>query len=78
MEIVVLEDNKEYYILDTINVLNKKYVYLCEVEDKTKKNVCVRKLVDNDTNIAGLDSEEELTEALNAYKNKYEHVVMAA
>jgi hypothetical protein len=78
MEVVTLEDNKEYYILDILNVSNTKYMYLCEVSNEKNKNVCVRKLVENDAYIAGLDSEEELNKALAAYKNKYEHVVEAA
>lgn len=78
MEVVTLEDNKDYLILDTLEVEGIKYIYLCLVTDQEKKSVCIRKLVDNEENIAGLDTEEEYKKALNAYIRKYKDIVTAA
>ena len=78
MEVVTLEDNKEYIILDTIEIEGIKYLYLAHLTDPEKKTACIRKLVDNDTNIAGLDSEFEYERALNMYIKKYNDVIAAA
>ena len=59
MEAVTLEDNKEYVILDNIEIDGIKYLYLAHLSDPEKRTACIRKLVDNNTNIAGLDTEEE-------------------
>lgn len=78
MEAVTLEDNKEYIILDTIEIDGIKYLYLAHLNDPEKRTACIRKLVDNNTNIAGLDTEEEYKKALNAYIEKYKDIVVSA
>lgn len=78
MEVVTLEDNKDYLVLDTLEIDEIKYIYLCLVTDQEKKSVCIRKLVDDEKNIVGLDSEEEYKKALNAYIIKYKDIVTAA
>lgn len=78
METIVLEDNKDYIILDTIEIEETKYIYLCLATDNEKKSVCIRKIVDNGENIAGLDNEEEYEKALAAYIEKYKDIVSAA
>lgn len=78
MDIVTLEDNKDYIILDTLEVEGIKYVYLVESTDKEQKKACIRKIVDNGEYLAGLDSEIEYRKALNAYTEKYKDVVASA
>lgn len=78
MEVVTLEDNKDYVILDTIEIDGIKYVYLVLATNEEQKSVCVRKLVDNEENLAGLDSEEEYKKALDAYILKYKDIVCAS
>lgn len=78
MEAVTLEDNKEYVILDTIEIDGIKYLYLAHLSDPEKRTACIRKLVDNNINIAGLDTEEEYNKALNAYIEKYKDIVVSA
>jgi hypothetical protein len=77
METIVLEDNKEYYIIDIIKIDDVKYMYLSDT-DQTSGNVCVRKLVDNEANVAGLDNELEYEKAINAFRKKYEDKILAA
>lgn len=78
MEIVRLEDNQEYVVLDKIVINNIKYIYLVLSTDQTKKSVCIRKLVDEEQNIAGLDSQEEYQKALQVFTNKYKNIILAA
>ena len=78
MDIVTLEDNKDYIILDTLEVEGIKYVYLVESTEAEDKKVCIRKIVDNGEYIAGLDNETEYKKALNAYTDKYKDIVASA
>lgn len=78
MKTVRLEDNKDYLILDTIKINDNEYVYLAYINDKDKKEVCIRKVVDNGENLVGLDSEEEYKVALNVYAEKYKDVINQA
>lgn len=75
MEVITLEDNRDYIILDTIEIDNIKYIYLVLATEEEQKSVCIRKIVDNGENIAGLDSEEEYRKALSAYTEKYKDIV---
>jgi hypothetical protein len=78
METITLEDNKEYYIIDILKIDNTKYMYLCDTLDNNMGNVCIRKLVDNDESVAGLDSDLEYQKALNEFSKKYEDKILAA
>ena len=78
MEVVTLEDNKEYIVLDTIKINQAKYIYLMLATDEAKKSFCIRKLIDNDQFIAGLENEEEYKMALDAYNKKYIDIVASA
>ena len=66
VEVVTLEDNKEYYILREIN----NYLYLVNTEDENditiRKNV---KSIDGKNYVQKLESEEELDKALNLFQN---------
>lgn len=78
MEVVTLEDNRDYIVLDTINIDGIKYIYMVLATSEKEKSVCIRKLVDNEENIAGLDTEEEYKKALDAYIEKYKDIVCAS
>lgn len=69
MEIIRLEDNLDYVILDTIEINNIKYVYLSLLTENQKKEVCIRKI--SGDYLVGLDSKFEFENALNAYAEKY-------
>ncbi len=71
LETVVLEDNQQYAILDTIQIKGVKYIYLNCIEDTEKPQVCIRKLSDNEEEILGLENEEEYNIALKTYTDKY-------
>lgn len=69
---VVLEDKIKYAIMDTIELDNTKYLFLCKIEELDKDNplVVIRKLDEKEKNILGLDSEEEYKKALSKYLEK--------
>lgn len=71
IELITLEDNKNYYITDEIKLGNETYIYLASEEDIA--NICVRKnkIINNEEYIVGLDSEEELKKALKAFYDKH-------
>lgn len=71
LETVILEDNKQYAILDTIQIKGVKYIYLSCIEETEKPQVCIRKLSNNEEEILGLENEEEYNIALEAYTDKY-------
>ena len=66
VEVITLEDNKEYYILREID----NYLYLVNTEDENditiRKNV---KSIDGKNYVQKLESEEELNKALNLFQN---------
>ena len=67
-ETIILEDNIEYIITDTIN----NYLYLNNINDV--KDFCIRKRIyENDESyIVGLDNEEEYYKALELFEKKYQ------
>ena len=73
---VILEDKKEYVIVDTIEIDGIKYLYLGELEELQSESVSmptvvIRKLDKKEKNILGLDTEEEYKSALEAFANKW-------
>ena len=64
VEIVTLENNQDFLIIDEIQVDDIKYVYLSNVNDE--KDLCVRKVIKKDGKdiITKLSSDEELDKAL--------------
>lgn len=64
MESVILENNKEYLILNEIKNGSDKYIYLVNTEDQ--KDFCIRKsLVNSEKEVLiGLKDEEEFRKAL--------------
>lgn len=71
VEVITLEDNKEYIVTDEIIINNVKYVYLTNENDIA--NFCIRKVnnINNTEFLVGLDTKEEVIMALKEFKNKF-------
>lgn len=65
-EVIVLEDEKEFIVIDMINYDNKKYLMLSNVNNAS--DLAVR-ILDNNM-IKGLSTEEELIKVLELYSEK--------
>lgn len=70
IETVMLEDNKEYYIIDTIIIDNLKYLFLSQ--EFNSDVIVIRKVLEN--KIIGLDNEAEYNKALKVFTNKYKDI----
>ncbi len=71
IEIVTLEDNQDYMVVDEIKNGTVMYVYLANVDDE--RNTCIRKVIveDGEEILNGLDSSEELDKALLLFAKKH-------
>ena len=61
LDVMKLEDNQEYAIVDTIEVNNNKYLVFSNIEDEMKN--CIRKVITKDDGqeyVVRLDTEKEL------------------
>jgi len=67
-EVIVLEDEKEFVVIDKIKTNNKIYLMLSNVDDSNDIAVRIED-VEQDM-IFGLDSEEELSQVLTLYAKK--------
>ena len=67
-EVIVLEDEKEFVVIDKIKTNNKIYLMLTNVDDSNDIAVRIED-VEQDM-IFGLDSEEELLQVLTLYAKK--------
>ena len=67
-EVIVLEDKKEFVVIDKIKTNNKIYLMLSNVDDSNDIAVRIED-VEQDM-IFGLDSEEELSQVLTLYAKK--------
>ena len=67
VEVITLEDNKDYNVMDKIEQNGFTYLLLANVDDDT--DICVRKEVIKDGNsyIAMLSNEEELDSVLKLF-----------
>lgn len=70
---VVLEDNKEYLVIDKIDSNDKAYIYLSNPDNS--EDFCVRKEIEEDekTFLVGLDNEEEVDAALKLFVEKHKN-----
>lgn len=71
VNVITLEDNLEYMIINTIVKNNNKYVFLANVDDE--KKICIRKVISEDGKdyLEKLDSDEEFAEVLTEFNDKY-------
>ncbi len=75
IELITLEDNEKYIVVDAMAINNTPYVYLSKVTQPD--DICVRKavLMDRSECLVGLDSEYEVALALKMFKDKQEKLV---
>ena len=68
MYAVTLEDGRDFFILDTLEVDNNKYLFLSNEDEE----IAVRKvLIENNTEVMSkLDSKEELEKVMTIYSQK--------
>ncbi len=71
VNVITLEDNLDYMIINTIERNSNKYLVLAKVDNE--KDICVRKvIVENNTEyLVKLDSNEELSDVLKEFNSKY-------
>lgn len=67
MEIVTLEDDNNYIIIDTID----KYVYITKEEDKEYFGIRKIEFQDREEYFVGLDNDEEFDRAFDLFRAKY-------
>ncbi|MBQ8902141.1 MAG: DUF1292 domain-containing protein [Bacilli bacterium] len=70
VNVVTLENNKDYIIIDTIEFNDNKYLFLSNKDDEN--DMCVRKIITKDREyLTKLDNKNELEEVLNIFATKY-------
>lgn len=71
VHVITLENNKNYEIIDTIQINDNKYLILSNEEDDN--DICVRKVIVEGEReyITKLDTKEEFEEIMCTFYNKY-------
>lgn len=71
VNVITLENNKEYEIIDTIVYNDNKYLILSNEENDYE--ICVRKVITREDReyIVRLDSENEFNEVMTIFNTKY-------
>lgn len=66
-ETVILDNNKEYVIIEQINFNNNQYIFLANPNDEN--DFCIKKIIKKDLEelIVSLDNEEEFNQVLVEY-----------
>ncbi|MCI9280115.1 MAG: hypothetical protein HFJ02_04890 [Bacilli bacterium] len=72
IEKIVLEDNKEYFIIDTLMIDQVKYVFLSE--NLNPHTSLIRKFSINGKEIIALNNEQEYDKALRLFTEKYKDI----
>jgi len=70
---ITLESGKSYYVINTLELDNNKYVYLCSVDNPDDPDLLILKdkLKENKHCLVNLDSEEEFTKVITEIGKKY-------
>lgn len=65
-DIITLEDNKKYLVVENINIDNNYYLLLTDYEDD-KSDIAIVKVINttDNTYLDNIDDEEEYTKVLN-------------
>ncbi len=65
-DIITLEDNKKYLVVENINIDNNNYLLLTDYEDD-KSDIAIVKVINttDNTYLDNIDDEEEYTKVLN-------------
>ena len=71
LDILTLENNKDYFIIDTLINDNNKYLFLVNKEDE--EDVVVRKVIKKEDSeyVIKLDNDDEFEEIMYLFKEKY-------
>lgn len=71
IDVITLEDNKEYGIFDTLEHENNKYLFLGNLQDES--DVCMRKIIvkDGKEYLRKLEDEEEFENIMTLYYEKH-------
>ena len=71
IEVVTLDNGKDYMVTSEIVINNIKYVYLTNEEDIA--DFCIRKInnINNNEYLVGLDSREEVLMALKEFTSNF-------
>ena len=71
VNVITLENGCEYLIIDTIELNNKKYLFLSN--EKDENDMCVRKVIIKEEKefLVKLDNNEELENVLEEFSLKY-------
>lgn len=69
----ILENGKEYHVIDKIEYENKTFIYLADINNP--KDFCARKEIEEDgkTFLVGLDNKEEADLALRLLTEKHQN-----
>ena len=70
---VILENKEEYSIVDTLNYKNNEYYLLSNVNNL--KDICIRKVVDEDVKYICRLQVEELNVVYNMFLEKNKHIL---
>lgn len=69
LDVIELEDQKDYVILDTKEIDNNKYLLLQEVNDDN--NICIRKsIIENNEEYISMLEEKEYAKVLKEFSQE--------
>lgn len=73
IEVVTLEDGKDYMVTAELEINNIKYLFLTNEDDVA--DFCLRKIntINNNEYLVGLNDKEEVIKILQEFKNKFKN-----
>ena len=73
IEVVTLEDGKEYMVTAELEINNIKYLFLTNEDDVA--DFCLRKIntINNNEYLVGLNDKEEVIKVLQEFTNKFKN-----
>lgn len=73
IEVVTLEDGKDYMVTAELEINNIKYLFLTNEDDVA--DFCLRKIntINNNEYLVGLNDKEEVIKVLQEFKNKFKN-----
>lgn len=73
IEVVTLEDSKDYMVTAELEINNIKYLFLTNEDDVA--DFCLRKIntINNNEYLVGLNDKEEVIKVLQEFTNKFKN-----
>lgn len=73
IEVVTLEDGKDYMVTAELDINNIKYLFLTNEDDVA--DFCLRKIntINNNEYLVGLNDKEEVIKVLQEFTNKFKN-----